>query len=238
MKTLLALLLALPAAAGDAPAKDPYKTDDERALYTVGFLMGRNTAPFNLTAAETKIVQAGLADAALAKAPVVDVRFHQSRINDLLTRRVGAAAAKEKEKGKAFADKFAKETKALAIAGGGWYQELKAGEGEKPAAADTVKVHYRGTLITGEEFDSSYGRGEPTEFPLGGVIPCWTNGVGMMRKGGKAKLVCPSEVAYRDQGAPPKIKPGATLVFEVELLDITKAPEPKADDKAKNGKKK
>lgn len=233
MKALLVLLIALPAGAA-APAKDPYKNDDERAMYTVGFLMGRNAAAFAMSPAEVKAAQAGLADAALGRAPIVDVRFHQSRINDLLGKRMGAAAEKEKAKGKVFAEKFAKETKAFTIPGGGWYQELKGGEGEKPAPEDTVKVHYRGTLIDGEEFDSSYGRGEPTEFPLKGVIPCWTNGVGMMRKGGKAKLVCPSDAAYGDRGAPPKIKPGATLVFEVELLDITKAA--KADEKG--GKKK
>ena len=86
-----------------------------------------------------------------------------------------------------------------------------------------MKVHYKGTLIDGTEFDSSYKRGQPAEFPLNGVIPCWTEGVQKMKVGGKAKLVCPSDIAYGDRGAPPKIPPGATLVFEVELLDVKPA---------------
>lgn len=228
-----ALLLSSSARASDA-AKDPYKNDDDRALYTMGYLMGRNIAPMRLTPAEAKVLQAGVSDSTLDKAPVVDVRFHQARINDFLQKRLAAAAEKEKVKGRAFAEKFAKENKALAIPGGGWYLEVKAGDGAKPAAEDAVKAHYRGTLIDGKEFDSSYSRGEPTEFPLNRVIPCWTNGVGMMQKGGKAKLVCPSEVAYGDEGRGPVIPPGATLVFEIELVDIVKA----APADAKKDKKK
>ncbi len=95
---------------------------------------------------------------------------------------------------------------------------LKEGDGATPTADDTVKVNYRGTLLDGTEFDSSYKRNEPATFPLKNVIPCWTNGVAMMKAGGKAKLVCPSEVAYGDQGHPPTIPGGSTLIFEVELL--------------------
>ena len=102
------------------------------------------------------------------------------------------------------------------------YKENAAGTGKSPAASDTVKVHYRGTLTNGTEFDSSYKRGEPAEFPLNGVIPCWTEGVAKMKVGGKAKLVCPSAIAYGDRGSPPKIPGGATLVFEVELIEIVK----------------
>ena len=89
-------------------------------------------------------------------------------------------------------------------------------------ATDKVKVHYHGTLIDGTVFDSSVERKQPIDFALNGVIPCWTEGVQMMKVGGKARLVCPSEIAYGDNGAPPKIKPGATLVFDVELLEIVK----------------
>ena len=91
---------------------------------------------------------------------------------------------------------------------------MKAGTGPSPVAADTVKVHYRGTLINGTEFDSSYKRNEPAEFPLGGVIPCWTEGVQKMKVGGKGHLV-PSDRAYGDRGQPPTIPGGATLVFKV-----------------------
>ena len=101
------------------------------------------------------------------------------------------------------------------------YESIKEGTGASPSATDTVKVHYRGSFPNGgKEFDSSYKRGEPTEFPLNAVIPCWTEGVQKIKTGGKAKLVCPSDIAYGDQGRPPKIPGGATLVFEVELLEI------------------
>jgi len=99
---------------------------------------------------------------------------------------------------------------------------LKDGTGASPKPSDTVKVHYRGTLTNGKEFDSSYGRGQPASFPLNRVIPCWTEGVQAIKVGGKAKLVCPPNLAYGSRGVPGTIPPDATLVFEVELLDIQK----------------
>jgi FKBP-type peptidyl-prolyl cis-trans isomerase FkpA len=99
---------------------------------------------------------------------------------------------------------------------------LTEGTGASPKATDTVKVHYRGTLTDGKEFDSSYKRGQPTSFPLKGVIPCWTEGVQAIKVGGKAKLQCPSPLAYGTRGIPGVIPPDATLTFEIELLEITK----------------
>ena len=99
---------------------------------------------------------------------------------------------------------------------------LKPGTGAAPAATDKVRVHYHGTLTDGKVFDSSVQRNEPAEFALNAVIPCWTEAVQTMKVGGKSRLVCPAHLAYGDRGAPPDIKPGATLVFEVELLDIVK----------------
>lgn len=101
------------------------------------------------------------------------------------------------------------------------YKELQAGSGKSPLATDTVKVNYRGTLTDGTEFDSSYTRNQPAEFPLNQVIPCWTEGVQKMKVGGKSRLVCPANIAYGAQGRPPVIPGGATLVFEVELLSIS-----------------
>ena len=100
------------------------------------------------------------------------------------------------------------------------FQSLKEGVGDSPKATDTVKVHYRGTLADGKQFDSSYKRGEPTEFPLNRVIPCWTEGVQRMKPGGKAKLVCPPSIAYGERGAGGVIPPNATLTFEVELVSV------------------
>ena len=100
------------------------------------------------------------------------------------------------------------------------YESLKDGSGESPKATDTVKVHYRGTFPDGKEFDSSYKRGEPTEFLLSRVIPCWTEGVQRMKPGGKAKLTCPPAIAYGARGAGGVIPPNATLNFEIELLSV------------------
>ncbi|HEX9450521.1 MAG TPA: FKBP-type peptidyl-prolyl cis-trans isomerase, partial [Burkholderiales bacterium] len=99
---------------------------------------------------------------------------------------------------------------------------LKEGKGPSPKAADTVKVHYQGTLVDGTVFDSSIQRGQPATFPLGNVIKCWTEGVQEIKVGGKSRLVCPAAIAYGDRGSPPAIKPGATLIFEVELIEIVK----------------
>jgi FKBP-type peptidyl-prolyl cis-trans isomerase FkpA len=114
----------------------------------------------------------------------------------------------------------AKEPGATQTASGLVYRVLKDGTGASPKATDLVKVHYRGTFPDGREFDSSYKRNEPTEFPLNQVIPCWTEGVQRMKVGGKAKLTCPSTIAYGARGAGNVIPPNATLLFEVELLAI------------------
>ena len=114
----------------------------------------------------------------------------------------------------------AKEAGAVVTPSGLVYRALKDGTGASPSATDKVKVHYRGTFPDGKEFDSSYKRGEPLEFALNGVIPCWTEGVQRMKVGGKAKLTCPSAIAYGARGAGGVIPPNATLLFEVELLGI------------------
>jgi FKBP-type peptidyl-prolyl cis-trans isomerase len=119
-----------------------------------------------------------------------------------------------------YAERMTKEQGAQTGESGLVYFELRQGTGKSPAATDQVKVHYHGTLPDGTVFDSSVQRGEPATFPLNGVIPCWTEGQQKMQVGGKAKLVCPAKIAYGSQGAPPTIKPGATLIFEVELLAI------------------
>jgi FKBP-type peptidyl-prolyl cis-trans isomerase FkpA len=123
---------------------------------------------------------------------------------------------------KDYLDKAAAEPGAQKTASGLIYRELQPGAGASPKATDTVRVHYRGTLIDGTEFDSSYKRNEPAEFPLNRVIPAWTEGVQKMRVGGKSHLVCPASIAYGERGAPPVIPGGATLIFEIELLGIEK----------------
>ena len=114
-----------------------------------------------------------------------------------------------------------KEKGAVRTDSGLIYRSLTEGKGASPTATDTVRVHYRGTFPDGKEFDSSYKRNEPTEFPLNRVIKCWTEGVAKMKVGGKAKLTCPPAIAYGERGAGGVIPPNATLQFEVELLAIT-----------------
>ncbi|OGW34148.1 MAG: peptidylprolyl isomerase [Nitrospirae bacterium GWC2_56_14] len=117
-------------------------------------------------------------------------------------------------------EKAAKEKGAVKTSSGLVYRSIKEGSGKSPTAASTVEVHYRGTLPDGLEFDSSYKRKQPATFPLSRVIPCWTLGVQMMKVGGKAQLVCPPELAYGSRGAGRDVPPNATLIFDIELLDV------------------
>jgi FKBP-type peptidyl-prolyl cis-trans isomerase len=204
------------------------KTEDEKALYALGAAVGRNVASFNLTPAELAFVQQGFADVAANKDPKLDVNSYFPKIQELQTTRQTAAAAVEKKAGEEFLAKAAAVKGAKKTASGLVYSSIKEGTGATPKASDTVKVHYHGTLPSGKVFDSSVQRKEPATFPLNGVIPCWTEGVQLMKVGGKGKLVCPSDIAYGDRGAPPDIKPGATLVFEVELLAIENGGQPPA----------
>ena len=114
----------------------------------------------------------------------------------------------------------AKEPGAVVSTTGVVYRSLMEGSGRSPSAVDRVRVHYRGTLPNGKEFDSSYKNGSPLEFPLNRVIKCWTEGVQKMKVGGKAKLTCPGALAYGPNGVPGEIPPNATLIFEIELLGI------------------
>ena len=118
------------------------------------------------------------------------------------------------------AEASAKEKGAIVTKSGLVYLAITEGKGNSPLPTDTVKVHYKGTFADGKEFDSSYKRNEPTTFPLNRVIPCWTEGVGMMKVGGKAKLTCPAAIAYGSRGAGGVIPPNTTLLFEVELLGV------------------
>jgi len=218
----LSAVLVLTAVAVSGAAGPELKTDDQKVLYALGVVISQNLATFNLSASDLEPVLAGLSDGVLKKESKVDVQAYAPRITQLQASRAGAAAATEKKAGQAFLDKAAAEKGATRTPSGLIITTIKPGTGPSPKATDKVKVHYHGTLTDGTVFDSSVQRGQPIELPLNGVIKCWTEGVQMMKVGGKSKLVCPSDLAYGDQGRPPQIKPGATLVFEVELLDIAK----------------
>jgi FKBP-type peptidyl-prolyl cis-trans isomerase FkpA len=197
-------------------------TDEQQTFYALGATLGRQLERFSLTADELAIVKQGLDDSVLGKKLQVDPTAARAKIQTLMQDRTKALAEKAKKAGAAYAAKAAAKPGAEKTASGLVYREIKAGTGESPTAASKVKVHYRGTLIDGTEFDSSYKRNTPATFPLGGVIKCWTEGLQKMKVGGKSELVCPSDIAYGDAGRPPAIPPGATLVFQVELLEIVK----------------
>jgi FKBP-type peptidyl-prolyl cis-trans isomerase FkpA len=183
-------------------------------------ILARDLGPLNLSAKEMEMVAAGLTDAALGTESQVDLPTYGHKVQALAQARVAATASSEKEAAAAFVDKMAATKGAEKTASGLVYIVLEEGTGPSPTASDTVKVHYHGTLRDGTVFDSSVDRGEPVSFPLDGVIPCWTEGVQKMKVGGKSRLVCPASIAYGDRGAGSKVKPGAALNFEVELLEI------------------
>lgn len=196
------------------------QSEDDKTLYALGVILARDLGPLNLSAKEMEMVAAGLTDAALGTESQVDLPTYGPKVQALAQARVAATASSEKEAAAAFVDKMAATKGAEKTASGLVYIVLEEGTGPSPTASDTVKVHYHGTLRDGTVFDSSVDRGEPVSFPLDGVIPCWTEGVQKMKVGGKSRLVCPASIAYGDRGAGSKVKPGAALNFEVELLEI------------------
>ncbi len=224
MRTLTAIALALSCigiSIMPVEAADP-STDDQKSFYALGLLISQSLGGFSLTETELDFVKAGLTDGVLKKTPKVDLQAFGPKVNQIQQTRVAAQAEAEKKTGAAFLAKAGAESGSKKTESGIVITTIKEGKGATPKATDTVKVHYHGTLIDGTVFDSSVKRGEPATFALNQVIKCWTEGVQHLKVGGKSKLVCPSALAYGDRGAPPHIKPGATLVFEVELLDIVK----------------
>jgi FKBP-type peptidyl-prolyl cis-trans isomerase FkpA len=201
-----------------AAAPGALTTDDQKTIYALGLSMAQQLSQMGITPAEYAIIKQALNDSAAGK-PALELDAWQPKFPAFAQARSAKMAAAEKVKAKAFLDAASAEPGATRASSGLVYRELAAGTGPSPKSTDRVRVNYRGTLINGTEFDSSYKRNMPAEFPLNGVIPCWTEGVQKMKVGGKSKLVCPSGIAYGDQGRP-SIPPGATLVFEIELLAI------------------
>jgi FKBP-type peptidyl-prolyl cis-trans isomerase len=207
-----------------ASAAVKLETEEQKTFYALGVSMGLSLQQqVNPSPEEMELFKAGLMDGALKRTPQVNVEEYRAKIQQLAQARVAQVAEAEKKASGEFLTKMAKEKGAVKTDSGLIFIKQKAGTGAGPKETDVVKVDYKGTLRDGTVFDSSVERGTPATFRLNAVIPCWREGVQKMQVGGKAKLVCPSSIAYGDRGQPPKIKPGATLVFEVELLEITPA---------------
>ncbi len=196
------------------------ETEDDKTLYVIGVSMGMNLANLELSPAELDIVQAGLEDTVTGVEPRVSIQEYGPKIQALVQARAQRNTEAEKARSMEYLAQAAGEEGAEASSSGLIYFETEKGNGASPGATDRVRVHYRGTLRDGEQFDSSCDRGQPADFALNGVISCWGEALQKMAVGGKAKLTCPSSIAYGDSGRPPMIPPGATLIFEVELIEI------------------
>lgn len=212
--------------AGDAT--NGVADEDSKTFYALGLAVSQGLTQFHLTEEELEAVQQGLADGVLGNEPKVDPQQYMMQLQQLAQSRAEAAIVAERQEGAAFLAEAAAGAGVVKSDSGLIFQSLEEGSGESPAATDRVSVHYRGTLRDGTVFDSSYDRGEPATFGLDQVIPCWTEGVQRLQEGGKAKLICPPDLAYGDRQAG-SIPAGSTLIFEVELLEVVgEAPEAQA----------
>jgi FKBP-type peptidyl-prolyl cis-trans isomerase FkpA len=197
----------------DAAPNPDTLTDDERTLYALGALLSHNVDGWGLSDRELNIVRQGFADGYHRLPATKDAETLVPQIQALQRDRMQKAAD-------AYLVTAAAAPGANKTASGLIYIPVKEGSGSKPRSSDRVKVNYEGRLLDGTVFDSSSTHGGPATFPLSGVIPCWTEALQLMKVGGKSRIVCPSDIAYGERGSPPKIRPNATLEFDVELLAI------------------
>ena len=202
---------------------DKYSTVESQASYGIGYQMGEQLASNPFDGLDVETVLAGLTDGFSRVQPQVDNNDLRAAFTEIHERM--EAAKKEQfagavEEGTKFLAENAQREEIVTTDSGLQYEILTAGSGDKPTAASTVRTHYHGTLINGDVFDSSYERGEPAEFPVGGVIKGWTEALQMMPVGSKWRLYVPHDLAYGEQGAGGAIGPFSTLVFDVELLEI------------------
>ena len=194
---------------------------DDEALYALGALLGTRVNAYGLSAKELERVQRGFADAAAnrkLKLRDPDLDEWGPRVDAMLQRRGNPRIAGEKDRGQKLAAEESRRAGAERLPEGIVVVSERRGDGPRPAKSDRVRVKYEGRLVDGSRFDGN----DAAEFRLDQVIPCWTQGVQRMQVGGRARLVCPSASAYGDQGRPPQIPGGATLIFEIELLGIAR----------------
>ncbi len=225
----IALLGALVAATAWAAQESALVDEQDRISYSVGYQVGGDFKRQGLELDAEALVR-GIQDAMSGAEPAMPEAEMRKTLIELKQRVMAAQqqaqreqAAKNEEAGKAFLEENGKKEGVKTLPSGLQYLILAEGEGEAPEAADTVTVHYRGTLIDGTEFDSSYSRNQPATFALNRVIKGWTEGLQLMKPGAKYKLFIPPGLAYGERGTGAKIGPQSTLVFEVELLSVQPA---------------
>lgn len=226
MKHLSAVLVMVMAAAAFAAEPPAFKSNEDKASYAIGLQIARNMkaqgVPLNVEAF-AKGFQVGFTggQALLSDEEVQQtLQAFQQEMMMKQQQTLAAEGAKNREEGKTFLDANKAKAGVAELPSGLQYKVIKEGTGKKPTAESTVRVHYRGTLLDGTEFDSSIKRGQPAEFPVTGVIKGWTEALQLMQEGAKWELYIPASLAYGDQGAGGMIKPGSTLIFEVELLEV------------------
>lgn len=209
-----------------------FENEKDKASYLIGRNIGEQMSADELNL-NIELLKTGLEEAVAGKDSQIsdeDAQQIMSAFQQEIAEKQNAARAKALEEAKAksaaFLEENSKKEGVTVTDSGLQYEVMTAAEGDKPTAADEVKVHYHGTLTNGDVFDSSVERGEPITFPLGGVIPGWTEGLQLMSVGAKYRFTIPSDLAYGDRGSPGGIGPGETLIFEVELLEIVKAEAP------------
>ena len=245
---LLAAACAKPADQATGATAGDLTTDAQKFGYAIGVDLGKSLKQVEADV-DVAALKAGIDEAMAGKEPRLDDKARQEikttvakKIQERQLAERAEKATKAKEAGEKFLVENGKKEGVKTTASGLQYEVITEGKGDHPTKDDKVTVHYKGTLINGETFDSSYDRNQPVTFPLGNVIPGWTEGVQLMTPGSKYKLYIPSALGYGERGAGAKIGPNETLIFEVELLNVEKAgaaptkEEPKKEEK-KAGKK-
>ena len=226
MKKFSMLLILIPLLTTAVYAEEAFQTKKEKLGYAIGMNIGLNMKQQQVEADADQIV-AGLRAAFQGEETLLSeeemgeiLTAYQQEMQMKQLAEMAAQAAANAESAKAFLAENAQRDGVVTLDSGLQYKEVASGDGPTPSADSQVKVNYRGTLIDGTEFDSSYKRGEPATFPVGGVIPGWTEALQLMQVGDKWELAIPPELAYGERGAPPVIPPNSALLFEVELLEI------------------
>ena len=217
----LVLIAAMPCKSQKKVKNIELKTLEDSAAYAIGMQFGQALAQGNLTNINLELVKQGLEDEINGKS-ALDHNQYEATLEAFFTQKQKEDNKEKIEEGEKFLAENAKRKEVKTTASGLQYEVITEGTGDKPAATNTVKVHYKGTTIAGKVFDSSYDRGTPAEFPLNRVIAGWTEGLQLMSVGSKYKFYIPYNLAYGERGAGQNIKPFETLIFEVELLEIKK----------------